>query len=254
MLHEEQLHQILPIQSFNALKAYIQQYEIDSNVVGIFLTGSFVHGDAGPNADLDVVIVQKYAYTRTRGNIFVNNVEIEYFINPINQVEKYFEEEFPNKINTAHMYTNSIILYQNGSELPKLMDLAKNYIEKPLPDLSEYEIYSGRYFLDDLRKDLLDALDKNDKVTFDLVASEVVKELIKYFGKIKKIYPAKPKRIIDQFTKIDKTFANDLKIYLESSAPINERYQLLQKCISYIENLFGGSRPNDYYWTGPLSV
>lgn len=253
MLHEEHLHAILSIKSYNSLKLFVQKYENDPNIVGIFLTGSYVHGDAGPNADLDTVIVQKKGDLRTRGNVFINSVEIEYFINPINQVEKYFEEEFPNKINTAHMYTHSIILYQKGPELQRLIDLAKNYIDKPLPDLNDYEIYSSRYFLDDLRKDILDALDKNDKISFELTASEIVPELIRYFGKIKKFYPAKPKRLINQLISIDKTFANDLKNYLESSAPINERYQLLQNCISYIESLLGGPRPDEYYWTGPLS-
>ncbi len=254
MLHEEQLRKILPNDKFVALKSFIQKYTSDPNVIGLFLTGSFVHGDPGPTSDLDLYIILESSETRTRGNSFVNGTEIEYFINPIRQVEQYFKDEYSDKINTAHMFANSIILYQKGPELQRLIELAQFYVSKPLPDLTEYDIYLGRYFLDDLRKDLLDALDINDKITFELVSSEIVEQLINNFGKIKKIYPAKSKRLFHQINQIDSSFANKLKNYLECTDKIQKRFELLNECIKHIENLFGGSRPDDYSFTSKLTV
>ena len=57
MLHEDLLNEILPREKIRSLKEFIQNYTTDPNVVGIILTGSFVHRDAGPRADLDVHIV-----------------------------------------------------------------------------------------------------------------------------------------------------------------------------------------------------
>lgn len=254
MLPTEILSPILPNEKILALEKFIPDYINNPNVIGIILTGSFIHGDAGPNADLDIYIILEKSSTRTRGNVFIDGQEIEYFINPINQVEQYFKEEYPDKINTAHMFVNCIILYENGPDLKRLINLAEEYINKPLPDLSEFDIYSCRYFLDDLRKDLLDSLDINDKLSFELLSNEVIKELIRYFGKVKKFYPAKPKRLIKQFNQIDKVFSNKFKLYLESSDHIKQRYLLLNDCIMYVENLIGGPRPDDYYYTGGLSV
>ena len=254
MLHTELLRTKLPKEKFMALEKFVSEYINDPNVVGITLTGSFIHGDAGPNADLDVFIILEKSSTRTRGNIFIDGQEIEYFINPIIQIEQYYKEEYPEKINTAHMFSNCVVLFEKGTELKRLINLAKRYIDKPLPDLSEYDIYACRYFLDDLRKDLLDSLDRKDKFSFELISSEITMEMIRYFGKVKKFYPAKPKRLLNQFELIDKSFTEKLKLYLESSGPINQRYILLNDCISYIENLIGGPRPDNYSYTGDLST
>jgi len=254
MLNKEILSNILPEDKILALEKFIPDYVNDPNVLGIFLTGSFVHGDPGPNADLDTWIVLEKSKTRTRANVFIDGHEIEYFINPVNQIEQYFIEDFPNKINTAHMFANSVVLYEKGPELQRLITLAKSYLSKPLPDVFEFDIYSCRYFLDDLRKDLLDALAADDKVSFELVSGEIVQELIRNFGKFNKFYPAKPKRLMPQLNLIDQVFSEKLKLYLESSESIDNRFNLLQDCIKYIENLAGGPRPSNYSYTGGLTI
>lgn len=254
MLNKVILSKILPKEKIQALEKFIPDYVTNPNVLGIFLTGSYVHGDVGPHADLDIFIILETSTTRTRANVFIDGQEIEYFINPVNQIEQYFIEEFPNKINTAHMFANSVVLYEKGPELIRLITLAKEYVSKPLPDVTEFDIYQCRYFLDDLRKDLLDALATDDKISFELVAGEIVTELIRNVGKFKKFYPAKPKRLMHQLEHIDRTFSEKIKAYLESSDSINNRFNLLQDCITYIENLAGGPRPASYSYTGGLTT
>ena len=254
MLNERLLREILSESKVKVLEEFLNDYINDPNVIGILLTGSHVHGDAGKHADLDIHIVSNESKTRTRGNIFIRNYEIEYFINPIIQIEKYFEEDFPKNNHTAHMFVNSIFLYENGPELLRLKKLANSYLSKELPDLTEYDIYLCRYTLDDARKDLLDALDLEDRYTFELVASDLVKDAIHYFGRIKKIYPAKAKRLDNQLLASDQGFAQKLKNYLLCSADLQTRFTLLNECIAFIESLVGGPRPNSYIYTGPLSV
>ena len=254
MLNESLLQKILSEDKLKVLKEFLNDYINDPNVIGILLTGSHVHGDAGKHADVNLHIVLNESKTRTRGNIFIRNYEIEYFINPIVQIEKYFEEDFPKNNHPAHMFANSIFLYENGSELKQLKVLANSFFMKELPDLTEYDIYLCRYILDDARKDLLDALDLNDQYTFELVANDLVKDIIHYFGRIRKIYPAKAKRLDNQLMVIDQNFAQKLKNYLLCSADLQSKFILLDECIAYIESLVGGSRPSIYAYTGPLSI
>ena len=254
MLHEELLNEILPKEKLKCLKEFIQDYISDPNVVGIILTGSFVHGDPGPRADLDIHIVLKESNNRDRGNIFIDGHEIEYFVNPVNQIERYFEKEFPNDISTAHMFGNSIVLFEKGPDLQRLINIAKHYLRKARPDMTSYDIYFCRYELDDYRKDILDALDENDKFTFELISIQIIRAIIHYFGRYKNFYPGKPKRLLKQLQEIDKTFANILKGYLEYNGTIVERYKLLDECISYIESFYGGSRPDEYNLTADLDL
>ena len=77
MLHEDLLNEILPKEKIQVLKEFIQDFTTDPNVVGIILTGSFVHKDPGPRSDLDIHIVLKKSNNRKRGNIFINGHEME---------------------------------------------------------------------------------------------------------------------------------------------------------------------------------
>ena len=143
MLNEDLITNILSVNEIEALKKFLENYISDSNVVGILLSGSHVHGDANKYADMDIHIVLKESETRERGNLLIENVEIEYFINPIVQIENYFEIEYPQKINTAHMFVYSIVLYESGSYLQELIEKAKNYLKKPIPHYTPFNLYTG---------------------------------------------------------------------------------------------------------------
>lgn len=255
MLNDDKLKKILPPEKIKALKIFIQEHIVNNNVVGIMLTGSHVHGDAGKHADLDIFILLNVSDSRTRGNVFINDIEIEYFINPIIQIEKYYEQEYNKQTNhTAHMFANCIVLYETNDELKRLIELGKEFLGKELPEPSDYGLYNIRYQLDDHRKDLLDAFETRDKMTFELVSGAILKDIIVYFGQIKKFYPAKAKRLIKQLELIDYDFSRKLQLFLTSENTLKKRCELLIDCISYIESMIGGPRPDSFSFTSPLSL
>lgn len=246
MLNKEKLKELLSENKLLELEKFISKYLQDPNVIGMLLTGSHVHGDAGKNADLDLFIVLKDSKTRERGNIISNGVEIEFFINPVKQIEQYYESEYPNKINTAHMFANGIKIFEKGSDLQRLINLAHFYIEKELPNISDYEIYSYRYILDDYRKDLLDTVEINDSITFELLSGSFIKEAITILGKIKKFYPTKAKRLMKQLEMEDKIFKTKLEGYLNCKTALGTRFLFINECINHLESLLGGPRPDDF--------
>ncbi len=76
-----------------ALDKFVEKTKGNKNVVGILVTGSFVHSVLHKNSDLDVFVITKDSVIRERGNTWIDGVEVEYFMNPIKQIEYYFKEE-----------------------------------------------------------------------------------------------------------------------------------------------------------------
>ncbi len=230
-----------------ALNQFIDDYKDDDNVVGILLTGSFLHSEPDKNSDLDVYIVLEESDFRERGNTWIDGVEIEYFINPIEQVKEYFrrEREGVDSPSAAHMFTNCEVLYKGDEVLDDLIDEAEDVMEESLSEMNEFEVETARYQMDDLRKDLEDVYLKEDWFGFELVASEVLDKSLKYFCEVNEILKEKPKRVEEQLESVDGEFA---RVYRRAvlKRDFEQRYRALNNLIDYVEDLLGGKRPKEW--------
>ncbi len=147
----------------SALKIFVDEHKKDRNVVGILVSGSYIHSKPDKNSDLDVSVVLKDSKTRKRGNTWTNGVEIEYFINPVRQIKHYFKTEVGDiSPSTAHMFANSLVLYKKGKIMDELIKEAKKSLQKPRAKLKKFQIENGKYHLDDLEKDLEDVFVRKD--------------------------------------------------------------------------------------------
>lgn len=232
-----------------ALEEFINKYKKDKNVIGIFLTGSFVHSKPDKNSDLDVFILLKKSNFRERGNTWINDVEIEYFINPVKQVEQYFKEEGDGAPHTAHMFVNSKILYSKGSELSNLINKAKKIMNKKREPINEANKENAKYSIDDLEKDLEDVYLKKDNFSFNQIAINILNESLKTFLKLKRLNIEKPKRLQPYLESKDKEFA---KLYAAVliEKDIDKRYVETINLIRYLEKLLGGKRPKEWKLRG----
>lgn len=252
MINEDKLKDILPELSFNVLKKFVAKWKDHEDLAGILLCGSYIHGDAGKNADLDIhIVLTKTDNWRKRGNIVEEGIEVEYFINPVKQIEQYFKSEYPNGKNTADMFVNSIILENKSPEFEILLSLASEYMNKELPNLSDDDIYSFKYILDDLRKDLDDTVNIDDEIAFYLIFNTIINECLTIFAKVNKIYLNKSKRLIKTLEKNNKCkiFTSLLKNAIKANISINtleKKYKIIIELINYCESLIGGARPDEY--------
>lgn len=225
-----------------ALEKFIKPYTTKSNVVWILVSGSSIHSALDKNSDIDVYIILKKSKTRVRGNTYIGDIEIEYFINPISQIEEYLaQEENWRKPSTAHMFTHCRILYQKWKELSKLIKTAKNIIQKKRKKMTTLEIELAKYTIDDLIKDLEDVLIKNDNIAFSLISQRLLSVLLETFYSFHRIYADKEKRLQVQLQKIDPKF---LQLLQEATKPQDRiiQYQELQRISHYIEHLIGWTR------------
>ena len=229
-----------------ALQKFVDKHKKNKNVIGIFLTGSFIHSKPDKNSDLDVYILTNKSKFRERGNTWINEVEIEYFINPIKQVESYFEEEKAEGApHTAHMFANSKILYSKGNELKRLIQKAIKIMKIPRKPMSRISRKLSKYQIDDLEKDLEEVYIKKDEFSFSHIAIAILNETLEVFLKIKRLNIEKSKRLENYLKQKDTKFA---ELYTNAllEKDFNKKYTKLIELIRYIEILLEGKRAKEW--------
>lgn len=124
-----------------ALNKFLEQYVNEEYFLGAILTGSYATGNNDINSDIDVFIVTKDSTTwRERGNKLIDGYLIEYFINPVRQVLKDFNDGFKdNGIATTLIFVGSKILYDKDGTIKKLVNMAKKDLNKDLSPIPEFK-------------------------------------------------------------------------------------------------------------------
>lgn len=77
-----------------ALNKFVDKYKKDELVKAILLVGSYAVKNNDEYSDIDVyIIIDEKANYRERGNTLIDNYLIEYFINPVNKIIEYMEND-----------------------------------------------------------------------------------------------------------------------------------------------------------------
>lgn len=236
------------------LKKFVDQQKCNPKVIGIFVSGSFIHSKPDKNSDLDIFVLLDKSKYRERGNTWIDGIEIEYFINPVLQVKDYFKTEIGEKAPcTAHMFANSVVLYKKGNELDKLIKEAKLILKRPVPKMKKMEIELARYFIDDLYKDLEDTYVNGDLFAFNLMANKVLEKSLQIFIKYKNVRQEKIKRLMNQLEILDKSF---YKLFSDVVLEIDtkKKFECLKKLVDYTEKMIGGKRPKEWVLKSKCTV
>ena len=213
-----------------------------------------MRGDYSENSDIDIHIIQESAKYRERGNVFIDGIEVEYFINPLNQMMAYLKEEKEDlRPTTADMLQNGVILYLEESfrtEITELINLAKEVMSEPVPAYSVAEIEMLKYGLDDITKDLVDSHSENNIIAYHLNALSIVKQAITTFFRIYRVKQEKAKRLSEQFSGLDPNFHELLLSVFTSDYDMISILALIR----YLEEKLGGKRPEAWSYTAELTI
>jgi len=161
-----------------ALKEFLKRYEEDDDVVGAILCGSYATGNYNEYSDINVYLVLKNElYYQERGNLDSNSYLIEYFINPVWKIKKYMQDEFTNNnLGTANMFAYGKIIYDVDGSVKALQDLALDYIDKPLNNITADKLDMNNYHLWDKLDELKVCLKENNP-QFNLVYYNLLGEV-----------------------------------------------------------------------------
>ncbi|MBW3019389.1 nucleotidyltransferase domain-containing protein [Candidatus Woesearchaeota archaeon] len=234
-----------------ALAKFIKIQKKDPKVIGILVSGSYVHSKPDPNSDIDTYVITETGKMRERGNTWVDGVEIEYFKNPVRQIKDYFKTEKGTKMPcTVHMFANGKVMYAKNKKMAELVKQAKLLVKQPAKKMTNLDFQWARYALDDLEKDLEDIYLKGDKFGFHQISLDILEYCFNHFFKVKRL-PAeswlarKPKRMSEKLQKADAKFASLYKTALLEH-DMKKKYQKLKKLIKYLEPCLGGKRPKEW--------
>lgn len=124
----------------NIINKFLRPYTEQDWFLGAILTGSYATGNNNPDSDIDIFIITKDSiHWRERGNRLIDGYMVEYFINPLRQVVKEFDEGFyTNNIATTLMFAGSKLLYDTDGAVVALVERAKQDLSKSLAPVSEF--------------------------------------------------------------------------------------------------------------------
>jgi predicted nucleotidyltransferase len=234
-----------------AVQKFIENVKNDREIIGILITGSYVNSGIDKNSDVDIhLILNEKTDYRERGNLWIDDVEIEYFKNPPRQIRSYFEKEKESP-HTADMFVNSIVEYKISDVIDDLIEEAKLIIESQPKKLSDTEKELSKYHLDDLQKDLDDCLVKKDRTGFHFVKNKIIDECIFIVCRFYQIRRTKEKRLFARIEHIDSEFAKLIEEVLEEDILQTDKMNSL---IKYTENLLGGKREKDWVLKSGLDL
>lgn len=224
---------------------FVKKFKDDSNVSAILIFGSYYRNKMAKNSDIDIYIILKEADFRERGSVWIKGVEIEYFLNPIKQIEHYLKEsQDSSHASTVNILLNSKVIYNNDGKVDNLINRAKDIL-KVNQKISTNQMKICKYTLDDLKKKLEDVYLKKDVFTFYLIANQVILKSLDFFCKIELISKEEKKEIGKKIIKKDVDF-HDLFIRANEIQEFEKKYRALNELIVYIEKKLGGKKPKNW--------
>jgi predicted nucleotidyltransferase len=171
--------------AFAALEAYVRA---TYSPIGIVVSGSIVRGEAGPTSDFDVFVIHEHPW-RLREQRRFEGVPAELFINPAEQVRRYFvsghREGMPD---TAHMLATGEAIEPVHEVIHELVAEAREWLARPLEPTPE-QLASLRYAGVDVLDDARDVIGR-DPAAANLFLAEAVRSIVAYaFWKERKFQP-----------------------------------------------------------------
>lgn len=128
--------------------------------VAIVAGGSLLRGQGDAFSDLDIYVVHQAGW-RQRVQKRFNRVAAEIFINPPQQVRRYFSEERKDgRPITAHLLTTGFVVLEKGEILGELQNEAAVVLQQR-PDLSPEALEFQRYMTVDLLDNVADMVERS---------------------------------------------------------------------------------------------
>jgi hypothetical protein len=146
--------------------------------IGIIASGTILRGSPDPASDLDLYVIHPQPY-RQRIQKFFNSVPAEIFINPPQQIKRYFiEEQAEYYPITAHMLGTGFPILELDPLIAELRQLALQSLAEP-PKASPESLLFMRYMAANWLEDAADLV-RRDEATANLFLSQAVLESIRY--------------------------------------------------------------------------
>ena len=213
--------------------------EFGEDLLGVLATGSRIHGTPGPTSDLDVHVVIDQP-RRQRRNIVLDGVEIEMFINPPFQIQRYMSAGG----NDIHMFAFGRAIYDPQGLIGQIQNQARALWQAGPPALADSARWMPRYFAADMLRDLTDL--GEDEAAASLQIARIVDQLIDAHCRLNRRWPSKPKRRLAELA----TWAPDLAQLAsatQTASTLAARRAAVQQMADLVLAPIGGLMPLEWH-------
>lgn len=228
-----------------------KHHEDNITVVGILGFGSgFSQKKISPRSDLDVYVVIKNIGKRYRGAMLVDDVEVDYFVYPLEQLKADWEEvkskAIP-RLTFAYMLRDGRIIKDKNDALKRLQADARKFLRNELikGKITHPLLIINKYFINDYVKDIEDSLQDKNMFSWQYNANLLLNDLIVIFCQFHHIPLVKPKYQNWEIAKKDVTFVSMYESIVKALT-VKERTKRIKKLASYCLKSLGGPLPREW--------
>ncbi len=184
-----------------AINKFLENWRNKSYVEGAFLTGSAVTSYFSKYSDLDVYIVlSPRVKWRERGNVIIDGILIEYFANPVEQIRKYFKEDFErNRKTMARMLVIGKVVFDRHGVVAKLKKEAEKWMKRGFKKMSKASLEIAKYSLWDELENLKD-LYAQKTLDFELLYNKLLIQVLESYAKFLRVEIPPFSKLIKFFT------------------------------------------------------
>lgn len=214
------------------------QSEFGADLLGMLLAGSLAYGVPLPHSDIDLFAVIHPSW-RQRRTLFVEGMEVEIFLNPVEQVRaEFYDTDSPA---TIAMFAQGRILFDPTGLISQLVQEAQDIWRHPRPAVvpGTYAYFALRYTCVDLLKDAQDLLEVDeDAAEWTMFAA--LQSALNAYNHIQRRWSVKPKYQLSDLEHHASDLARLVRCILAGSASIQERYMALESLIDRVLEPIGG--------------
>lgn len=208
------------------LNKFLEPYKNDDKILGAILGGSYANNNYNESSDIDISIITIDENYNKRGNVIIDGIMIEYFINSINGLRKYMDDEFNNRhmLATANLIGNGKIIFKKSDTILELQKEAKYYYNKEFPSPNETKIMCKKYACFDSYDELKTKVKNNESYSLNyFVLLQTLIDLYYYSNNIATI----------PITKVEKIYRDNeySKKYNLKNEPCADFKNMVLECI-----------------------
>jgi hypothetical protein len=219
--------------------------EFEADLLGVLAGGSRLRGEGDANSDLDIVVVIARPQRR-RWNLVMADVEIEMFINPTNQMRRYFEEErLSGRGQTPHLCATGRIIFDPQGIMATLQAEARSIWEAGPPPLSQRDRWQFRYQAADLLRDIEDIRASDEESAVFLIAL-LLSQLIDQHYRISGRWLYKRKRVMNDLAQWDTAASRLARQTCHGTAAIGVRCAAVRALADHVLAPLGGLMPMEW--------
>ena len=196
-------------------------------IVGLgLLGGSYATRNYNDDSDIDISIITNNDNYTKRGNVIIDGIMIEYFINSIDKLKEYMEEEFNNRhmLATANLIGNGKIIFKKSDLIDSLQKEALSYYDKEFTNPNETKIMCKKYACWDSYDELKNKIKNNESYNLNyFVLLQNLIDLYYYSNNIAVVPISKLEKILR-----DNEYAKKYKL---KNNPSDEFKEIVLRCI-----------------------